>query len=234
MGKLPSIQNDIVKTPGPRLAKDQGSLRRNSISFRAGATRMAAFALALEMFCASGISQQPSNFNWITGPPADNLWTLMGQSSYAQNGDRGIVIYMITYSSCPNCIAFLRDFWESRRNEIELREVFAPVNSQPRFLDEAADVALTRDPAIVDAYYHRTRTAPLANTPERRAALNRLEQFMTQANNTFAKIGHLRDGFPTFILRVHEDGMDKVLIISGWGSPELTRDMDRWVKAGKQ
>jgi len=141
---------------------------------------------------------------------------------------------MITYSSCPNCIAFLRDFWQSRRNEIELREVFAPVNSQPHFLDEAADVALTRDPAIVDAYYHRTRTAPSATTPGRKAALSRAEQFMTQANNAFAKIGHVRDGFPTFILRAHENGMDKVLILSGWGSPELTRDMDRWVKAGKQ
>jgi hypothetical protein len=233
MNDLPSIQNDIVKTPGAGLAKDQGSIRRNSIFFRAGATRMATAALALQVLCASGISQPPSNFNWITGPPADNLWTLMGQSPYAQNGDRGTVIYMITYSSCPNCIAFLRDFWQSRRDEIELREVFAPVNSQAHFLDEAADVALTRDPAIVDAYYHRTRTAPPANTPARRAALSRAELFMTQANSSFAKIGHVRDGFPTFILRVHEDGMDKVLIISGWGSPELTRDMDRWVKAGK-
>ena len=184
----------------------------------------------LVLLTAYSVQAQNSKGNWLTGPPADAFWNQMALSPYAQNGDHGMTIYMLTYSSCGNCIVFLRDFWEAHRANIQLREVFAPING-PRFLDEAADVALTRDPAIAEAYYKRIRVAPPANSSrERQLALSRVETFVTQTNAFFRSIGHVQDGYPTFVFHVKDaSGHDKLWIISGWG-PELARDMERWVK----
>jgi hypothetical protein len=173
---------------------------------------------------------QNSKGNWLVGSTADQFWEQVGQSPYTQNGNHGMVIYMLSYSHCANCIEFLRDFWEQRKGNMQLREIFVPI-SQPKLLDEAADMALTRNPAFADAYYHQRRVAPTVNgSPERQAALNHVEQFTTLANQFFRKIGHIQDGYPTFIFRVKdEQGRNKLWIISGWG-PEIARDMDGWVK----
>ncbi len=53
----------------------------------------------------------------------------------------------------------------------------------------------------------------------------------TQINGFFRQIGHVTDSFPTFVFRVKDaEGRDKVMIISGWGDQQFTRDMDTWVK----
>lgn len=173
---------------------------------------------------------QASNASWIAGPPADAFWQRLATSPYAQNGEHGMIIYMLSYSTCGNCIAFLRDFWEPRQGAIILREIFAPVN-QPRYLNEAADVALTRDAAIANSYYHQTRTAPPVNSsPERQAALQRVVAFTTTTNAFLRGLGHVTDGFPTFIFRANdEQGRNKLMIVSGFG-PDFARDLDRWMK----
>ena len=139
---------------------------------------------------------------------------------------------MISYSGCGNCIAFLRDFWDSRRGGITLREIFVPVNQQ-RYLNEAADIAITRDAASAEAYYKQIRVAPPAHgSAERQAALQRMVNFTTQWNGMLRQIGHIQDGFPTFILRVPDssNGLTKVLVISGWGDPRLKQDLDQWIR----
>ncbi len=195
--------------------------------------RLSVLSLLLLVSAGSDALAQSSNANWLTGPPADAFWAQLAQSPYAQAGDHGFTLYMLSYSSCSNCIVFLRDFWESRKGTIQLREIFAPIN-QPHFLDEAADMALTRNPAFADAYYHRTRTAPPASSsPERQVALKQVEDFVTRTNAFYRQIGHIQDGYPTFVFRAHDakSGQDRLWIISGWG-PELAADMDRWVKQG--
>ncbi len=173
---------------------------------------------------------QNSKGNFLTGSRADEVWDLMAHSPYAQAGEHGMVVYMISYSSCGNCIVFLRDFWEAHKANMQLREIFAPVN-EPRYIDEAADIALTRSAASAEAYYKRLRVAPPVNSsPDRQAALKRDEAFTTLLNGILRQIGHVQDSFPTFIFRVKDASSDKVMIVSGWGDPQLTRDMDRWVK----
>ena len=178
-------------------------------------------------------SPQNSNANWISGAPADTFWNKLEQSPYAQDGDRGLVIYMLSYSSCGNCIAFLRDFWQARRGNMRLREIFVPIN-QPQFINEAADIALTRSAALADSYYHRAHIAPPANnSPERQAALQRAVAITTDANTFFRKIGHIQDGYPTFVFRVHDGGEDKLWVVSGFG-PEFAKALDGWIKKALQ
>ncbi len=187
------------------------------------------FSFMLTML--QGGQAQTSNANWLTGPRADAFWNILGQAPYAQAGTHGLVVYMISYSNCPNCILFLRDFWEPRRSDIQLREIFAPVG-QPRYLDEAADIAITRNAETAEAYYKRLRTAPPANSStERRAALQRMEALIGQVNDFYRQIGHIKDGYPTFILRAKDtSGQDKLYVISGWGDANMTRDFDSWVR----
>ena len=179
---------------------------------------------------SSAASAQNSKGSWVTGPRADAIWNLMAQSPYAQAGDHGMVVYMISYSSCGNCIAFLRDFWESRRGDMQLREIFAPVND-PRYLNEAADIALTRSAQTAEAYYKRQQVAPpVSSSPARQAALQRVVDFNTRINTVFRQLGHVQDGYPTFVFRVKDQaGQDKLWIVSGWGD-ELARDMNNWVQ----
>ena len=207
------------------------SLRQHPNRYRISAP--AGFALLSFSFlfaCSAFLSAQNSNASWVTGPRADAIWQTMAQAPYAQDGDHGMVVYMITYSACPNCVLFLRDFWQPRRSDIQLREIFAPVNSQPRFLNEAADIALTRSVASVDAYYHRSAVAPPVNTPERRAALTQSERFLEQMGVLYQQLGHIPNSFPTFVFKVRDGGQEKLWVISGWGDPNLTRDMTRWVQ----
>ncbi len=186
--------------------------------------------LVLLFMRTPGSYAQASNANWVSGPRGEAIWQSMAQAPYAQEGDHGLVVYMITYSSCPNCILFLRDFWRPHRTDIQLREIFAPVSSQPRFLNEAADIALTRSAISADAYYHRSAVAPPTNTPERRAALVQSEKFIEQMNSLYRQLGHIQNSFPTFVLKVQDGGQDKLWIISGWGDQNLTRDMTKWVQ----
>ena len=207
------------------------SLRQHPNRYRISAP--AGFALLSFSFlfaCSAFLSAQNSNASWVTGPRADAIWQTMAHAPYAQDGDHGMVVSMITYSACPNCVLFLRDFWQPRRSDIQLREIFAPVNSQPRFLNEAADIALTRSVASVDAYYHRSAVAPPVNTPERRAALTQSERFLEQMGVLYQQLGHIPNSFPTFVFKVRDGGQEKLWVISGWGDPNLTRDMTRWVQ----
>lgn len=204
---------------------------RSRLTFSAKHIFFAALVVSGPILSTLSVFAQNSKGDWLTGPRADALWSDMAHGPYAQAGNHGMIVYMISYSSCVNCVAFLRDFWDSRRANMQLREIFAPIN-QPRYLDEAADIALTRNAETVEAYYKRLRVAPPVNSsPAREAALQRLESFTTQINDFFRQIGHIQDGFPTFVFRVKDaSGQDKVMIVSGWGDSELTRDMDTWVK----
>ena len=197
---------------------------------------MRPIAVTMLFILASTFSMAQNNKGtWIKGPRADAFWKSLAESPYAQDGDHGMVLYMLSYSRCGNCITFLRDFWQPHRAEIQLREIFAPV-SQPMFLNEAADVALTRDPAIADAYYHQTRVAPpVGSSVDRRAALDRVERFVTATNAMFRELGHVQDGYPTFVFRVKDEappfaGQDKLWIVSGWG-PELARDLNAQLRS---
>ena len=187
-----------------------------------------------------GVSVQPAvvlaqnrNASWVTDARGDAFWGQLARSPYTQNGSRGLIVYMLSYSECGNCIAFLRDFWESHKTRMQLREIFVPIN-QPSLLDEAADMALTRDPVRADAYYHRILVAPKVNSsPERKAALDQVVSFTTRANAFFAALGHIQDGYPTFLMRVRVGGEHRVVIVSGYG-PDFARDLDRWVTAATQ
>ncbi len=173
---------------------------------------------------------QNRNGSWVTGARADAFWDQLARSPYTQNGSQGLIVYMLSYSACGNCIAFLRDFWESHKTRMQLREIFVPIN-QPRLLDEAADMALTRDPVRADAYYHRVLVAPKVNSSaERKAALDEAVTFTTRANAFFASLGHIQDGYPTFLMRMRVGGEGRLIVVSGYG-PDFKRDLDRWVAA---
>ena len=195
--------------------------------------RLALIILAIPASTEQPSFAQASKANWVSGSAAENFWNQLSQSAYTQNGDHGVIVYMISYSTCGNCIAFLRDFWETRKNDMQLREIFAPIN-QGHLLDEAADMTLTRSAANADAYYHRTRIAPPANTPERQAALLRAERFQTQINQFLRQAGHIQDGFPTFIYRTHDAAGDKINIVSGWGDPHQAKDLDLLIQQAAQ
>ena len=188
---------------------------------------VALFCLAILGIISLPARAQNSKGNWITGRLADELWDKLGSAPYARNGEKGMVLYMLTYSSCPNCLNFLNSFYLPKRNQIQLREIFAPL-VDPRFANECADVALTRDPAVVDAYYRHTRSAPaVSSAPERARALQQVELLFGFVNSAFAKIGHLQGGFPTFIFKTHDQV--KLWIVSGFG-PEFARDLDAEVQ----
>jgi hypothetical protein len=194
---------------------------------------IATSVLLLAYATASVALARDSNASWLAGPSADAFWSELANSPYAQNGDHGLTIYMLSYSGCGNCIAFLRDFWEPRKQNIRLREIFVPVD-QPRFINEAADVALTRNEAFADAYYHQARTAPpITGSSERQTALRIATEFTTRTNALFGRIGHIQNGFPTFVFQVRDHGVNKVWIVSGFG-PDFARDLDQWVKQAAQ
>ena len=209
--------------------------RSRAVNNHASLRRLLLVLTLVLSFAHTRLAQaQNGKADWLTGPRADAFWADMARSPYAQAGDHGIVVYMISYSSCGNCIVFLRDFWEAHKADMQLREIFAPVNQQ-RYLDEAADIALTRNAETAESYYKRLRVAPPANSsPARQAALERVESFATQTNNFLRQIGHVQDSFPTFIFRVRNGSGDRVMIVSGWGDPQLARDMDAWVREAAQ
>ncbi len=211
-----------------------GFLRSTSVSGKTSRFLLFSALLFLPCLTASVAQVQNRNASFMVGSSADALWRIMEGSPYAQNGDRGLIVYMISYSSCGNCIVFLRDFWEARRSSMRLREVFAPVN-QPQFLNEAADIALTRDPKSAEGYYKRSKIAPaVESSPERQAALEKVKQFNGKIHGVFNQIGQHVDGYPTFVLRETEpNGQDRVVIVSGWG-PDFAKDLDLWIKKAAQ
>ncbi len=176
-------------------------------------------ALALLLF-VSAPSQAQQAAQSVSGPAAAQFWQVLEHMPYAAK-NTGPVLYVLSYSTRGNCIAFRND-WDHRLKSVQVRELFAPIAASQHFQNECADLALTRDPAVADAYYSHSRTAPPVNSSrERMEALQQMEEGFTQINNFLSRIGHIRDGYHTFIFRSSDS--KQVLIYSGYSKTDMPR-----------
>jgi len=77
----------------------------------------------------------------------DALWDDLGRAPYATSGSGRLVVSMLSFSTCPSCIAFMKTVDAPRRANFELREIFVPM-SGPMLEAQAVGIDMTRDPAI--------------------------------------------------------------------------------------
>lgn len=88
---------------------------------------------------------------------------------YAEEGE-GAVIYVIAYSTCPHARRFERD-WQGKLGNVKMRYVLYGIDD--RTMSEAAELALTRNPAdFHDFLADRKRPPSVHSSNERIDAFN--------------------------------------------------------------
>jgi len=88
---------------------------------------------------------------------------------YAEEGE-GAVIYVIAYSTCPHAKRFEQD-WRGKLGNVKMRYVLYGIDE--RTASEAAELALTRDPAdFHDFMAGRKKSPPVRSSNQRIDAFN--------------------------------------------------------------
>ncbi len=152
-------------------------------------TRRAAVTLTIASF-ASKTAQAAGQggIGSINGPLGARCLEVLQQLPYASEHS-GTPVWVLGYTLCPYCKAFHIE-QESALSGIQLNWVIYSVGGYPQTVDEAADVALTRDWRVVDAYFDRTRTAPPVMSAQARIdAFNQMVAGITAMQALFRQAG---------------------------------------------
>lgn len=86
----------------------------------------------------------------------DRVAQTLKQIPYAEEGE-GATIYVIAYSTCPHARRFEND-WRGKLGNVKMRYVLYGIDN--RTMNEAAALALSRDPADFHAFMANAKSAP--------------------------------------------------------------------------
>ncbi len=133
-----------------------------------------------------------------TGPEAERVWAAVGNMPYAAQGS-GPELYVLAYSTCPYAAQFFHD-WAGKLSQVQVRWILYPVSEATAAA--TADVAYTRDAAVVAAIFEKTRVSPpIRTSPQRVDAYNSVANGAKALNDVFAQYGRYHIISPTFIWR---------------------------------
>jgi hypothetical protein len=164
-----------------------------------------------------------------TGPEAERVWATVGSMPYAAEGS-GHVLYVLAYSNCPYASQFFHD-WAGKLSGVEVRWILYPVSEATALA--TADVAYTRDPAVVAGIFEKTRVSPpIRSSPQRVDAYNSVANGAQALNNVFAeyKRYHIisptfiwRNGSTVFVTRGYDKGAFQQYVLNKMGRDDTSR-----------
>jgi hypothetical protein len=172
--------------------------------FRLGFVKSSGPAIALLLittFGAAGVKAQSMNARGdggTTGAEAERVWAAVENIPYAAQGS-GPVLYVLAYSTCPYALQFFHD-WVGKLSDVQIRWILYPVSEATAAA--TADVAYTRDPAVVAGIFQKTRVSPpIRSSPQRIDAYNSVANGAKALNDVFAQYRRYHIISPTFIWR---------------------------------